>query len=83
MWHTIQEMILNLPGQFNAIALAYEGIGDIQQALNYFEKGKSLLVNANKANYELLISAKGLVADIRIKRKLQKRIRKRYDSPKH
>lgn len=45
----------------NSYAGAYESIGDLQRALRYFEKAKSLLVEANQTNRELRISTEGLV----------------------
>jgi len=45
----------------NSIAKAYEDIGELQKALTYYEKGKSLLLAADKSNIDLRISTEGLV----------------------
>jgi adenylate cyclase len=45
----------------NSIARAYEGHGNVEKALEYFEQGKSLLEVIDASSMELQISAGGLV----------------------
>lgn len=45
----------------NTIAEVYEEAGKIQKAIEYFEKGKALLIDGDKANLELLLTTDGLI----------------------